>query len=104
MSIKHVFKRCLSIPISQKTNNHKKINFYDNFLFFIFYVFVLHAFFFNLAKHSTDYKDDSDESAKDENEDNKENIDKKEKGKLIFLNILYIYIFKRFYLNISCEI
>jgi len=34
----------------------------------------------NLAKHSTDVKDDDNESTKDINEDVEENIDKKGKG------------------------
>lgn len=34
----------------------------------------------NLAKHSTDFKEDDNESTKNENEDIEENLDKKEKG------------------------
>jgi len=34
----------------------------------------------NLAKHSTDIKEDDNESAENKNEDIEENVDKKEKG------------------------
>lgn len=34
----------------------------------------------NLAKHSTDFKEDDNESAENKNEDIEENVDKKEKG------------------------
>lgn len=34
----------------------------------------------NLAKHSTDFKEDDSESAENKNEDIEENVDKKEKG------------------------
>jgi len=34
----------------------------------------------NLAKHSTDFKDDDTESAENKNEVIEENLDKKEKG------------------------
>lgn len=42
----------------------------------------------NLAKHSTDYKNDDNESVIDSNEDIKDDIDKKQKGEYIFLSIL----------------
>jgi len=54
-------------------------------LIFLFFIFYLKCYNFawplkNLAKHSTDFKDDDSESVKNKNEVIEEIVDKKEKG------------------------